>query len=88
MNSILKFSGIAINVRKSASAVSYIEINSLPRWLISMTLMPLPNKDEARIRYKEKQKQQAAMMQNIMKQFPEIGEKILQKQMLGGGGKR
>jgi hypothetical protein len=37
-----KFSGTASSSRKSASADLRIAPNSWPRWLISITLMPLP----------------------------------------------
>src|SRR5690606_13705900 len=42
MNSTLKFAGMARISRRSASACRAIEMNSLPRWLISITLMPVP----------------------------------------------
>jgi len=42
MNRMRNCAGTASSVRRSASAVSAIEMNSLPRWLISITLMPEP----------------------------------------------
>jgi len=42
MNSTLKCEGTASSSRRSDSACSQMAMNSLPRWLISMTLMPLP----------------------------------------------
>ena len=42
MNKTLKFEGMAKSSRRSDSAWSQMPMNSLPRWLISMTPMPLP----------------------------------------------
>mmetsp|Transcript_36616 Transcript_36616/g.89025 ORF Transcript_36616/g.89025 Transcript_36616/m.89025 type:complete len:332 (+) Transcript_36616:107-1102(+) len=42
MKRMRKWFGTASSSRRSASARSQIEMNSLPRWLISITLMPLP----------------------------------------------
>jgi hypothetical protein len=42
MNRILNCGGMASSSRRSASACSQMAMNSLPRWLISITPMPLP----------------------------------------------
>ena len=42
MNRMRKCSGTASSSRRSRSAVSQIDMNALPRWLISITLMPVP----------------------------------------------
>jgi len=42
MNRMRKSAGTASSSRRSASAASAIEMNSRPRWLISITLMPEP----------------------------------------------
>src|SRR5262252_3994512 len=41
-NSTLYLDGMASSVRRSACAFSWMPMNSLPRWLISITDMPLP----------------------------------------------
>jgi len=48
--------------------------------------LPFNDRDYAKARLREKQAQQQKMMQDILRTNPEIGEKILGKQ-LGGGGK-
>jgi hypothetical protein len=48
--------------------------------------MPFPDKDAAKIRHREQAANQQKMMQDILKSHPEVGEKLLLKQM-GGGGK-
>jgi len=45
----------------------------------------LPNKEVAKIRLREKEKKQADMMQNLLKQNPEVANKVLEKQLIGGG---
>ncbi|MCY1368376.1 hypothetical protein D9M69_553530 [compost metagenome] len=42
MNRMRKWAGTASSSRRSDSAASMMDLNSLPRWLISITLMPLP----------------------------------------------
>src|SRR5208282_368102 len=45
----------------------------------------LPNKEVAKIRLREKEKKQADLMQNLLKQDPEVAHKVLEKQLVGGG---
>lgn len=45
---------------------------------------PLPNKEQAKVSLKKKQEAQAKMTQDLIKQFPEAGEKIALKQVMGG----
>jgi hypothetical protein len=49
--------------------------------------MPFPDKDFAKSRYREKEVKQAQFMQNLLKERPELGEKLLAKQV-GGSKKR
>ena len=44
----------------------------------------LPNKDKAHLSLKEKQKRSAEMMQKLLAENPEIGEKLALKQITGG----
>ena len=46
--------------------------------------LPFPNKEAARAMLVEQEKRQAAQMQQLMQQNPELGEKIVQRQMMGG----
>lgn len=46
--------------------------------------LPFPNKEMAKTQLREKEKKQAAMMENIMKNNPEVGDKLLLKQVAGG----
>ncbi len=43
--------------------------------------LPFPNKEVAKAKLREKEAKQAEFMQGIMKSHPEIGEKILEKQL-------
>lgn len=45
----------------------------------------LPNKEAAKISYRNRQKQQADQLQNLMKTDPELGKKVLEKQFTHGG---
>ena len=45
--------------------------------------LPLPNKEAAKTAYREKVKKQAEMQQQLLKQFPEAGEKIAIKSLTG-----
>ena len=45
--------------------------------------MPFPNKSMAKVQLREKEAKQAQFMQNLMKQNPEAGEKLLLKQAGG-----
>ena len=47
----------------------------------------LPNREAAKLSYREKQAQQQKLIQELMQKDPEGAEKVLAKQ-LGGGGKR
>jgi hypothetical protein len=49
---------------------------------------PLPNKEIAKIGLAERQKQQQQMMQRLMQADPEGAQKMLEKQLMGGGKKR
>lgn len=44
----------------------------------------LPNKEIAKVRMREKEKQQHDLLQSTIKQDPELGHKILEKQLTGG----
>ena len=44
----------------------------------------LPNKEMAKMQNREKETKQAAMMQNLLKSDPELGHKVLEKQLTGG----
>lgn len=46
--------------------------------------LPFPNKEAAKAQNAEDEKKKAASMQQLMQQNPELGEKIVQRQMLGG----
>ncbi len=46
--------------------------------------VPLPNKEAAKTNYRERQKQKAEQTQQLLKQFPEAGEKIAIKSLTGG----
>ena len=48
--------------------------------------MPFPNKESAKAQLREKEKTQAAFMQKLLQEHPEVGEKLLAKQV--GGHKR
>jgi len=80
-------SGSPIFANESAQLVTYAHKSGVVDGEYVIDNTALPNKDEAKIRLKEKQKQQQQLMQSLIKQNPEVGEKILQKQLLGGGGK-
>ena len=43
--------------------------------------MPFPNKEMARVQLREKEARQAKMMQQLLQSDPEIGQKLLQKQV-------
>ena len=45
---------------------------------------PLPNKEIAKVRLREKEKAQHELLQNFIKQDPEGGRKVLEKQLTGG----
>ena len=45
--------------------------------------MPFPNKEMAKLQLREKEKQQAQFMQKILKENPELGEKLLLKRSGG-----
>ena len=48
--------------------------------------LPIPNKEAAKIALREREKHKAEEMQMLLQKFPEAAEKVLAKQ-LGGGGK-
>jgi hypothetical protein len=50
--------------------------------------LDLPNAEEAKIKFRERQKSQQQMVQNLLRMDPQVGEKLLLKQMGGGGGKK
>jgi hypothetical protein len=50
--------------------------------------LPFPDKDAAKARLKEKEAKQQQMMQDIMQHRPDIGDKLLEKQLTGGGKKK
>jgi hypothetical protein len=45
---------------------------------------PLPNKEIAKVRLREKEKAQQELLANFIKQDPEGGRKVLEKQITGG----
>jgi hypothetical protein len=45
---------------------------------------PLPNKEAAIIRHREREAKQAQMMQKLLQENPELGNKLLEKQFAGG----
>jgi hypothetical protein len=45
--------------------------------------IPLPNKEAAKTSLREREAQKAAMMQRMLQEFPELGEKIAAKQLTG-----
>ena len=47
--------------------------------------LPFPNKEMAKARLRKKEAEQAAFMQNLLKQHPDVAEKVLEKR--AGGGK-
>jgi hypothetical protein len=73
-----------IFANESAQLITYAHKSGVVDGEYVIDNTALPNKDEARIRLKEKQKQQAEMMKNLLQNNPEVAEKLLQKQMLGG----
>jgi hypothetical protein len=48
--------------------------------------MPYPGKEAAKLSARERKKEKAAFMQKLMEEHPEVGEKVLLRQV-GGGGK-
>jgi hypothetical protein len=46
--------------------------------------LPFPNKELKKQRLKTKQERQQQMMQNLLQQNPELGQKMAQKQLMGG----
>ena len=46
--------------------------------------LPIPNKEAAKASLKERMKQKQEQTQQLLKQFPEVGEKIAVKQLTGG----
>ena len=46
---------------------------------------PLPNKEVAKVRHRQKEEKQAQQMQELLKSNPEIGNKILEKQFTSRG---
>jgi len=47
--------------------------------------LPFPDKDTAKAAYREKEKKQQEFMQKLMQQNPEVADKVLTKQLTGGG---
>lgn len=45
--------------------------------------MPFPNKEMAKLQLREKEARNAQVMQNLLQANPEVGNKLLQKQVLG-----
>lgn len=50
-----------------------------------LNALPYPNKEEALAQLKEREKAKAAQMEKLLKEFPELGEKLAQKQLTGRG---
>lgn len=46
--------------------------------------LPFPDKDKAKAQFREREAKKQQMMQQMLQQQPEIAQKMLQKQMLGG----
>ena len=50
--------------------------------------MPFPDKDYAKARLREREEKQAQQMQQMLRQYPQLAEKVLAKQFGGHGGSK
>jgi hypothetical protein len=66
--------------------VTYAQKSGIVDGEYAIDHLPLPDKEGAKIKLREKEQRQAAMLQNILKENPEVGQKILAKSL--GGGRR
>lgn len=46
--------------------------------------MPFPNKEAAKLAARERKKEKAEFLKKMLAEYPELGEKIVQKQVVGG----
>jgi hypothetical protein len=45
---------------------------------------PLPNKDTAKTELRERKKAAQEQMEKLLKEFPDLGQKVAQKELVGG----